>query len=175
MGPRTSLATMEKVSSGRNAFYGPTAAWAETITKPIVQPVRAPLPEFEAQRLQYEAAPVGGSRDFFPRVFPLDLGPFLFELRPVSNNAALVRCPRPDAAPARAALKIGVRFSRGDLAHLTFNANLSFQMRPIKSQGCSRVVGQVQSFVTVIIGIKNEPSLINPFEEHYPHRRPALL
>src|SRR5208282_3861127 len=99
------------------------------VAEPVVEPIRAALPEFDASRGQQVSAPKGRSGDFLAGIFRFHFPPSLFESGPVRDRFALLGGPGCYAAPARSASEISVRFCRRQLRDRSGNADVAFLIR----------------------------------------------
>src|SRR5882724_1163023 len=143
------------------------------VTKTVVETVGAALPELDALRREHITAPVGRTRYFVRAKARFGLLPLRLQLRTVWHNLTLGRSPRREPAAQRSRLKIGGRLSSRKFADFTGNADLPFQISPIKNKSRLRVFRQLLSFAAVIVGEKNEAAFINAFEQNDARRGSA--
>src|SRR5690348_8094776 len=92
--------------SGRQALDQPGVVVAPAVAQPVVQPVRAPLPELDRRRAEAIAAPVRRSRDLATLVLGDQLLHMSLQDRAIGDDLALRRGPRAQAAAPRAALEV---------------------------------------------------------------------
>src|ERR1700757_541381 len=71
-------------------------------------------------------------------------------------------------------MKIGLRFFARGLLHWPANANLSVKFDPIKCQRRVRVRIELLPFFALVIGKKDEPVLVEAFQENNAHRWSAV-
>ena len=72
-------------------------------------------------------------------------------------------------------LKYDSDSSAGNFAHRAGDADLSFQIRPVKRQRRVRIFGQLKSFAAVVIRVKNEAAFVHALEQHGAVGGPAGL
>ena len=115
--------------------------------------------------LQHVTAPIGRQRHVAGK-FCRHFVPPLFQRRAVGDHVALVRCPGGKAAAARTALEIRLRFRLRQFRDRAGDADLPFQIRPVKRQRRIGIFGQFQPLAAVIIREKNKAAFVHTFEQH---------
>src|SRR5437899_1334652 len=135
----------------RQPLDNPPVTRLSCVTKTVVEPVGAALPELDALRREHITAPVGRAGYFILRKARFDFAPVRLQLRPISHDFALSRSPRREPAADWPGLKICCRFHGGKFAHFSGNTDLSFQICPIKHQRRLRVFGQLLPLAAVIV------------------------
>jgi hypothetical protein len=127
-----------------------------------VETIGCALPELELFRRQAIATPVVRSRGW---VFPiLGFEPVQFGLQDCTagDHLALRRRPGAQLAAQRARVVVGVGFLSRKPLDDPFAADLPAQRSPPEDERSTRIVGQLDTFATVIVGIETEATLIVP-------------
>src|SRR6185312_4767233 len=91
------------------------------------------------------------------------------------ERRALPRCPRANAAHARARGKVGVGLGVGDALDRTFHAHLPFHGLPMKTQRGPRMREQLAAFSTLVIRVEHEAARIDVLEEDDARRRASRI
>ena len=90
------------------------------------------------------------------------------------NDLALRRSPGAQSRVQRARRVVVVRLLRAGLLHRAFDAHHPFQLNPVKLQRGDGQVGQLLTLAAVVVGVPDQASCIDTFDEHDAGRRPAI-
>src|SRR6185295_11601720 len=122
--------------SGSEALNGPAVGRVfvtSAVEQAVMEPVLAPLPEFDPCRNDAVAAPVGGAGRIFPVLCLFFLHGYFQDI-PAGNNGALCRGACRQARACRPAREILVRVLCGYLLDRSVDAHLPLQLRPQEHQ-----------------------------------------
>jgi len=99
---------------------------------------------------------------------------FVFQYLSAGNHLTLTGGQSTDLASPGTGPKIGFRFLSGNLADRSRDADLSFQLAPVKNQRCAWILGKFYTLAAFIVGIKDKTPFIKVLEQNHPAGKPAL-
>src|SRR5512143_3176525 len=150
---------------------------AAAIADAVVQPRRAPLPEFDLLGHETIAAPVRRPRDVLARarVLRLDGGEALLEHFPAGDRLALRRRPRAEACGARPLGEVRARFGVVDVLDRALDAHLALELGPVEEQRRIRMRGELAPLAAAVVGVEHEAALVERLEQDDPRARAGAL
>src|SRR5438046_5252471 len=164
MSPRTiSILVLEFFILRREPFDKPMAVRLSRVTKPIMQPIRASLPEFHCVRPDSIPAPMRWQRDGIVAEAFRHLRHARVQYTPSIEHLALARGPRPELTSDRTGMKINLRFFARSSFHFPADANLPVQFDPIESHRRIRIGIELLSLAAFVVAKKDKPVLIETF------------
>src|SRR2546426_2630526 len=156
----------------RQPLTAPASIPELQIAEPVVQPVRATLPELNRGRRDAVSAPTRRARDRLATVALTHLAHAPLKKLARSDSATLPRSDRGETAAARSAHEVVVRFLRRDAAHGALDADLSVELGPDEDERGTSVRRQLPALTAVVVGEEQETALVDPAQEHRAGRGP---
>ena len=140
-----------------------------------MQPGGSSVPEFNLRSASDAiSAPERRAGDGLPGEARFGRGVLLVELFARCEHLALRRRPRARLAAARTAGEVRVRFVCRQALDRPFDPNLLLERRPVKAQRRVRIGGELARLAALVVGVKDEPALVDAAQQHHAHRRPAV-
>src|SRR5947208_12491832 len=151
-------------NSRAEALDHPAAAFA-AVVKPVMEPVRAVLPELVRLGDEAKAAPARRPRKL--AATGLELGGGRFEGSATLDNAALRRHARADLRAARARGEVGVGLGLRDALDRPFDPHLPPERVPVEEERRARVRGQLGALAALVAGEEDEAALVEALTQHH--------
>src|SRR5262245_55651872 len=164
--PPLASASLGSQGNLRRETLAHPGALHQSIAQTVVQAIRPALPELERLRNESVTAPVRGPRHRAVAVAGLDFAQAGLEDLAIGDDLALPRGPRPELAAARAAGVVLIRLRLADALHLSFDAHLSLQFRPVNHERCIRVRRQLGPLAAVVVGEERAAALVEALQQH---------
>src|SRR6266513_2114896 len=158
-------------TSRREPFDQPTAVSLPSVTKTVVQAIRAALPEFHCIGFYSITTPVRRQGNGIVAKAFGHLYHACIQHAASIEHFALARRPCAEMAAHRPGMKIALRFLMRRFLRFPANANLSIQFNPIKCQRSVRIGFELHSLFAFVIREKNETVLVESFQQHHAHGR----
>ncbi len=139
-----------------------------------MQTIGPTLPELNGTRRETVSSPIGRQRDLSSFIFRHQLLKPAFQHLSTGNHLTLPGGKSTDLAFPGAGSEIGFRFLSGNLANRSRDADLSFQLAPVKNQRCVCILGQFRTLAAFVVGIKHKTTLIEILEQDHPAGKLSL-
>src|SRR5512132_3249762 len=142
----------------------PAAIGLASVTKAIVQAIRATLPEFNDVGFHAAPAPVRWQGDALVGETFGHLGHPRIEHAAPIEDLALTRRPGAQLTAHWTRMKIGLRFFARSFFCSPADANLTIQFDPVKRQRRVRFGLELLSFFALVVGKKDDPIMVEAFQ-----------
>lgn len=132
----------------------------------IVEAVASPSPEFECDRNEAEASPMGWSKHrpaFEARGRGIDLEKQGLTIR---ERLRLSARDGPEPTPARTTSKVGIRLYRIDRLDRAPGADLPAQAFPVEDDRGLRVLGKLHALGGPLVGEEHKSALVVGLQQH---------
>src|SRR5690625_2136248 len=169
-----SLPTAQRSKLSRRQSLDQPFVTAAPVSDPVMKPGRAALPELDNVGHHSVAAPVRRARDVSVAEACFHLLERVLELLARSHDGALRRCPRAEAAAARARGKVEVRLGLGELLRAAFHPHLSLQLLPPERQRHTRIRRDIVRLSAVIVRVEGKTTVVDILQQHHTCRRPPI-
>ena len=150
--------------SGVEHVRSPAVAFAN-VDVPLVQTARHAAPELDAMRNQPKAGPVRRTRDVLALEARLDVAHARLEITRSLDRPALLRRPRADLAPARAAGEVRIRLLARDRPRTPFDAHLPLERLPVKAHRRLRMRDQLAPLAALVVRVENEAFVVHALQQ----------